>query len=413
MYRSSTIRTRITTPIKTSTGYTFTATDGQALNPAGGVVNFVTGIPATPTAPFSSNGIITESAANGTIGLNNLYIPLNFKNAYVTSWNAVVQQIIPFDSSLQIAYVANHGTRIDIAQNINLPSIYGQGPAYDPFNHLADGVTPTFLKTAQVNQYFVGTSTNYESLQVQLVHRFAKGVAFTSAFTWGKAEGYVTGAQDGALLFFAGPQHRNYSVLDFDRTRNYSQTITYELPAGHGHTYFNHGPLQYALGGWRLSAVIQAVSGLPFTVTGTSATSGTTQTANIVSPYQVTHSVSGAANTAWFNTASFQSVPTCAYTAASPVACPFGNTGRNQFRGPGYFSDNLSLFKSFPIFRESSLETRFDAFNLSNTPAFGLPNSTVTSSSFGRITSTLGSGVGNVNGVGGPRVLQAAVKLSF
>jgi hypothetical protein len=394
-------------PIKTSTAYTNTATDGQALNPAGGVVNFVTGIPATPTAVFGSNGTITESAANGTIGLANLYIPLNFKNPYVASWNAVVQQALPFDSTLQVAYVANHGTRISVAQNINLPSIYGQGAAYDPFN-----VAP-FNKTASVTQYFVGTSTNYQSLQVQFSRRFTKGLAFTSAFTWGKAEGYVTGGQDGALLFFAGPQHRNYSVLDFDRTRNYTQTLTYELPAGHGHKYFSSGPLMYALGGWRVSTIVQAVSGLPFTITGTSATPGTAQTANQTGPYQVTHSVTNAANTTWFNTASFAAVPTCAYTSASPVACPLGTTGRNQFRGPGYFSDNVSLFKSFPIFKESSLETRFDAFNMTNTPSFGQPNSTVTSSSFGKISSTLGSGVGNVNGVGGPRVLQAAVKLTF
>jgi hypothetical protein len=50
---------------------------------------------------------------------------------------------------------------------------------------------------------------------------------------------------------------------------------------------------------------------------------------------------------------------------------------------------------------------------MSNTPAFGLPTASSTSSSFGEITSTLGSGVGNVNGVGGPRVLQAAVKFTF
>ena len=78
-----------------------------------------------------------------------------------------------------------------------------------------------------MTQYFIGTSTNYQSLQVQLAHRFSKGLAFTSAFTWGKAEGYVTSGQDGALLFFAGPQHRNYSVLDFDRKLNFSQTVTY------------------------------------------------------------------------------------------------------------------------------------------------------------------------------------------
>ncbi len=59
-------------PIKTSTGYTNTPTYGPALNPVGGVINFVTGIPATPTVTFPSNGALVESAANGTIGLSNL-----------------------------------------------------------------------------------------------------------------------------------------------------------------------------------------------------------------------------------------------------------------------------------------------------------------------------------------------------
>ena len=72
-------------PIKTSTYYTQHTDIWPALNPAGGVVNFVTGVPATPTVAFGSDGTLAESAANGTIGLANLYIPLNFKNAYVTS----------------------------------------------------------------------------------------------------------------------------------------------------------------------------------------------------------------------------------------------------------------------------------------------------------------------------------------
>ncbi|MES2390950.1 MAG: carboxypeptidase regulatory-like domain-containing protein [Acidobacteriota bacterium] len=406
-------------PIKTSTGYFSNSTYGPAVNPAGGLVNFTTGIPTTPTAAFSSSGTITETAANGTIGLNNLFIPLDFKNAYVSSWNFVVQQALPFDTSLQVAYVANHGTRIDVSQNINLPRIYGQGAAYDPLNHAADGVTPTFLKTAQVNEFFLGYSTNYESLQVQLTHRFNHSVAFTSAFTWGKAENYQTGAQDGALMFWAGPVHRNWAVADFDRKLNYAQTITWELPAGKGHSHFNSGPLMFALGGWKTSAVIQTVSGLPFTISTGSVTTGTTQTVNQTGPFQVTHAVAGGTNAAvqWFNTTTFAAPAACtAYTPTNQVACALGNTGRNQFRGPAYFSDNLSLFKSFPIFREASLEARFDAFNLTNTPAFGLPNGTFNASptsSFGKISGTLGSGVGNVNGVGGPRVLQAGVKILF
>ncbi len=387
-------------PIKTSTFYTNTPTYGPALNPAGGVVNFNTGIPATPTAAFSSAGTLTESAANGTIGLANLYIPLNFRNAYVTSWNAVVQQALPGDSSLQIAYVANHGTRIDVAQNINQPTTYGQSAAFDPFN-------VAFGKTAAVTEYFLGYSTNYESLQVQFNRRFTKGLGFTSALTWGKAQNYQTGAQDGGLLFWSGPVHRNYNLADFDRTLNYEQTITYELPAGKGHRYFSSGIASYVLGGWRTSAIVSALSGLPFTITSTSTTPGTTQTANQTGTYQVTHNTVGG-NTAsyptWFNTASFVAAPTGI----------IGGTQRNQFRGPGYFADNLSIFKVFPIYHERvSLTTRADAFNLSNTPAFGLPGSTVGSSTFGQITSTLGSGTGNVNGVGGPRVLQASAKITF
>jgi hypothetical protein len=54
---------------------------------------------------------------------------------------------------------------------------------------------------------------------------------------------------------------------------------------------------------------------------------------------------------------------------------------------------------------------------LTNTPQFGLPNSgsgsIFTSSNFGQITGTLGSGQGSVNGIGGGRTLQGSLKISF
>lgn len=382
-------------PIKTSSFYTNTPTYGPALDPAGGVVNFTTGVPATPTVKFAADGTLTESAANKLIGLADLYIPLDFRNAYVSSWNVALQQAFSKDMSLQIAYVANHGTRIDVAQNINQPTVYGQSAAFDPLNI-------KFGKTAAVTQFFRGYSTNYQSLQVQLTKRFNHGLAFGSTFTWGKAQNYQTGAQDGGLLFWSGPVRRNYAVADFDRTRNFSQTLTYELPAGHGHRYFSSGPAAYLLGGWKTSVILSAVSGLPFSITTSSLTPGTAQTVNQNATYSVLHKVKNDTSVTWFDPTAF----------SSPTSGIVGNTQRNQFRGPGYFSDNLSLFKSFPIFRESALEARFDAFNLTNTPAFGLPNGSL-GTNLGKISSTLGSGVGNVNGVGGPRVLQAAVKITF
>jgi hypothetical protein len=398
-------------PIKTSTYYTNSATYGAALNPAGGVVNFATGIPATPTVPFTGNGTLTETAANGTIGLANLFIPLNFRNPYVSSWNAVVQQALPHETSVQLAYVANHGTRISIEQNINVPSVYGQSATYDPLNI-------AFGKTAAVTQYFYGSSSNYQSLQVQLTRRFHNNLGYSVAYTFGKAQGYFTSPQTGALFYgLAAPDpHLNYSLLDFDRTNNLSATITYGLPAGEGHRFFSHGAGKYALGGWKVAAVLQGVSGLPFSITGSSLTPGVTQTANQTGPYTVTHGhigVISSSSPTWFNPSSFTAVPNCTYNATTNIACPIGNTGRNKFRGPGYFDDNLSLFKSFPVHEAMAVEARFDAFNMTNTPEFANPTSSITSSNFGKITSTLGSGTGNVNGVGGPRVLQASVKFTF
>jgi hypothetical protein len=383
-------------PIKTSTFYTNTPTYGAALNPIGGYVTFASGIPATPVAVFGADGTLTESAANGTIGLANLYIPLNFKNAYVSSWNAALQQALPGDTSLQLAYVANHGTRIDSSQNINVPSVFGESAAKAPLN-------VEFGKTAAVNQFFRGYSANYQSLQMQLTRRFSKGLAFTTALTWGKAQGYVTSGQDGALLFYSGDTRRNYTVLDFDRTVNWAQTVTYELPFGRNHQWLSDGPAAYILGGWKVSAIVTAVTGLPFTITTSSPTPGTTQTANIgAGGYRVTHAVSGKANVAWFDPTSF----------SSPATNVIGNTQRNQFRGPADFSDNISLFKSFPIKDRINFEIRGDAFNATNTPEFANPV-TALGSTLGRVTGTLGSGVGNVNGVGGPRVLQVAGKVTF
>ena len=329
----------------------------------------------------------------------------------MSSWNAVVQQALSHESSFQIAYVANHGTRISVEQNINVPRVYGQSATFDPLN-------VAFGKTAAVTQFFVNTSSNYNSLQAQMNRRFHNNFGYTVAYTFGKAQGYFTGAQTGGLFYgLAAPDpHLNYSLLDFDRTNNFSSTITYGLPVGQGHRFFNHGAGAYALGGWRVSAVLQGVSGLPFSITGSSLTPGVTQTANATGPYQVTHRHIGVISTGsptWFNPASFTSVPNCTYNPTTQAACPLGNTGRNQFRGPGYFDDNLSLFKSFPIHENWAVEARFDAFNMTNTPEFTNPTSSVTSSNFGKITSTLGSGSGNVNGVGGGRVLQASAKITF
>jgi hypothetical protein len=373
---------------------------------------FQAGFPAPIPIPIPSNGIIPATTP-ALISQGYNVIPLNFKNAYAESWNVAVQQAFRGNLSLQLAYVANHGVDISGNQNINLPSTYGGGDASRP-EYNCVGCPSTSHRTAGTNVLYLPFSSNYQSLQASLTKRLSNGLQFTSAFTWGKAMGYIQG-DDGGLLFFIN-QRRNYAPLDFDRTLNYEQSFTYELPFGRSKSMLNSGVGAVVLGGWQLSGIISVVSGLPFTVQTNGSnlnTPGTTQTGNLTGAYHALHAVGGG-NAHWFDPTAF-STPSGCPTGCTAQTVGVGNTGRNAFRGPGYIQDNFSIFKSFNLYREAAVQTRFDAFQLSNTPQFGLPtsNNCCTATSFGQVTSTLGSGQGSVNGIGGGRTLQASVKFMF
>jgi hypothetical protein len=398
-------------PIRANNSYQPTGSSGftpAVLADGVTVATFQAGFPAPVPVTIPSNGIIQANTPD-LISQVYVYIPKNYKNPYASSWNLVLQQALPWDLSAQLAYVANHGTNISGSQNINQPSTYGGGANSDP-------EFITFKRTAATNQFFLGFSSNYQSLQAQLTKTFSHGLSFTSAFTWGKGLNYIN-ADDGGLQFFIN-WRRNYAPADFDRKFNFEQTFVYELPFGHGHQLMNSGVGDAIFGGWKLSGIISILSGLPFTVTangGTLNTPGTQQTATLNGSF---HKLGGIGpNNPWFDPTVFSQPSGC--TGQSPCNNPgLGNTGRNQFRGPGYVQNNVSVFKAFRVYRESSLEVRLDTFQLSNTPQFVIttaspPNVSITSGSFGAITSTLGSGQGSVNGIGGGRTLQGSIRFSF
>ena len=411
--------------------YNYPVRSNNAYNPSGAspytaavladgstLATFQAGFPAPVPVPIPQNGIIPVTTA--TLAAQNLfYVPLDYKNPYVASWNVAIQQALPYDMSMQIAYVGNHGTGIPSNIDINNPAnIYGGGNASKP-QYNCVGCPSTVHRTAATNKIFQGFSSNFQSLQLQLTKRFAKGLGFTSAFTWGKGLGYVTG-DDGNVIFLSTANlRRNYAPNDFDRKLNFEQSFVYELPAGRGKRYLNSGVGAYVLGGWKLSGTISAVSGLPFSVYangGSLNTPGTAQLANLSGTYKVLGGLGP--NNPWLDVSAFSQPGGCPTTGCSASNVQLGNTGRNQFRGPGFIQNNVSMAKSFPLWREkAALETKLDVFQLSNTPQFAVPNSgsgnLFTSGSFGRITNTLGSGQGSVNGVGGGRSLQASARITF
>ncbi|SDF80243.1 carboxypeptidase regulatory-like domain-containing protein [Terriglobus roseus] len=378
-------------------------------------VTFQSGFPAPVPVVVPTSGIYQIDPSNSL--LNNqtyIYIPQDYHNPYVYSYNFAVQQALPANFSLSIAYVGNHGVRIGAANNINLPDRLNCGTACQPLQI-------KFQHSAGVTQQFIGFSSNYSSLQTTLSRRFTNGLSSNSSYTWGKGLGYQQG-DDGAITFFQDLR-RNYARNDFDRTNSFSQSVTYELPLGKGKKWVNTGFLSQAIGGWKLSGIVLLYSGTPFNVTangGTINTSGWQQNANIVAPFKKLKGIGN--NAYWFDPTSFAQPNGCTgYATATPttVTCPIingvtvGNTGRNAFTGPGLFQNNASIFKTFGLPMEgTTLDVRMDVFQLTNTPQFSNPSNSITSATFGRVTGTTGSGSG-VNGTGGGRSLQLAAIFKF
>jgi hypothetical protein len=86
-----------------------------------------------------------------------------------------------------------------------------------------------------------------------------------------------------------------------------------------------------------------------------------------------------------------------------PASFEFGDVPRltPTLRAPGPRNLDFSAIKNFYFTESLRLQLRGEAFNLSNTPIFGLPNTTVGNPGFGVIGSQANQ----------PRNLQLALKL--
>ena len=93
--------------------------------------------------------------------------------------------------------------------------------------------------------------------------------------------------------------------------------------------------------------------------------------------------------------------------AGSNAACTvfsgqFGNLGRNSLYGPGQFNLDMALTRRFTVGERWKLDFRADFFNMMNHANANNPTTSLSSSTFGEITSFTS-----------PRYIQMAIKLYF
>ena len=312
----------------------------------------------------------------------------NIDRGYVHTWNVAFERRLPYDISVDVAYVGAKGTGGYAALDINAPQTLGGGDNSRPY--------ASFGRFVAVNSWGQRLKTRYNSLQVALNKPFTHGLMFKGAYTLSKAMNESD--NDGrATLTWNTPSElfRNWAPAGFDRRHNFQLGFAYALPwQNNGSGYDGIGSA--IISDWQINGVLAVFSGTPFTVTasGTSLnTPANQQMADLVGTYNVTGEV--APNVAWFETAAF----------AQPTGVRFGNTGRNQFYGPGGYNLDFSIFRVFPVGGSRKLEARWEVANLTNNEVFGNPQGNVTSGTFGQIT--------GINGNYPERMMRLAVRFSF
>lgn len=297
------------------------------------------------------------------------WLPTN-RIPMVSEVNLQVQRQVGVNQSVSLAYVGTFGSNLTRNYNAN-QQLFGLDPA-DPASRM-------FPNLGSITVTDNRGKSNYNSLQAQYERRFTQGFQFLGAFTWSKSIDDSCGALDtcSPQLFSDFGIERGLSELD----QNYRLSLSalYELPIGRGKRWGSNWsrPIDWAIGGWQLNGIYTLQAGLPFSVTDNQFGPGTAR-ADLVG----NASVNPGNILNYINAAAFAAPPTATFGGNTVFTRP-GTSGRNILLGPGLSNVDLSLFKNFAITERIHSELRLQAYNLTNTPHFGQPDSNLPDQSFG------------------------------
>ena len=244
---------------------------------------------------------------------------------------------LPASLLLQAGYVGGEGHHLFDKHQVNLINpVTGERPL------------PEF---SQYGLKANDGNNNFNALQVMLMRRFSNGFLFQSNYMWSH------GITDSSIGAGESVSFQNMSCRSCDRSNSnidvrhtFTLNAVYQLPFGPGKPMLNSGAASHILGGWEMSGIASARTGLPVNISMTRKASqmldGNTssQRPNLVpgeSIYAADQTISQ-----WFNPAAF----------STPAKYTWGNLGRYAAFGPGNFEVDLALQKRFRLTEKYSLD---------------------------------------------------------
>ena len=369
---------------------------------------------------------------------NITWIPRNTRDSYVENYYVAVQRALFKNSLVDVAYVGNHGLKLQGMLNGNQRNVVGTnfaGSTATPVYQRPFGSWPSDI-TEAANQF----SSNYNALQVRYEQRMLGGLTLLNSFTWSHSLDNASASLEGNT---PSPQDANnisaeYGQSDYNTPIINVTSFVYELPYGRGRRFGNsvNGVVDALLGGWQLTGVNTAQAGTPFNLTYTpnAATAASTQITasyrgvNLYRPNRVAgrpltqgRSVRQA-NTGYVQYVNYAALQLPATRNAQGFyQAPFGNLSRNPARTPAFYQTDLDVNKRFAIAEGVKIEFRSELYKRVSQPhqtctcppAGCRERCRVTTGGAPTANTGTPSGGGIVSSTFTPRVVQFALKVLF
>ncbi|MEJ7606250.1 MAG: TonB-dependent receptor [Bryobacteraceae bacterium] len=321
-----------------------------------------------------------EAIRTGKINVFAAFNP-HLQNPYSMNLYLGIQRELSSSVVLETAFVGNRGVKFPLHRVFNaVDRVSGLRP--NP--NLNDG-------------FYVDNSQNtvYASWQSSLRKRYSRNVVGAAHYTWGKAlstgggdiGAYYQGDQDVRTQDFFNPR-ADRGPSSGDVTHYFTMDAVYDLPQ---FAKLSNSLLRQTFGRWQATGIFRANTGEPVTVSQGSALQGSRPDyvgGNAVNPdYRST--------LIYLNRAAFSPVP---IGSASGATLRPGTSGNGEYRGPGQWRIDFSLARNIALKERAQLQIRLDSFNVTNHTNYVGLSTNINSANFGRLTSSRGARVIQLNG---------------
>jgi hypothetical protein len=422
-------------PTLNALGLTGTSLTGNPAAPGIPVAPGVTinGVNDVQTTAINSNAAFNSGFASGaTLAQLQAAVPGFAPPAFFSSgkisnptyvkWNVEVQQALGSKTSFDLNYVGTHGyDELIESSAVN---------AYSPNGALPIPTTAPDTRFGPVTQIYSGGVSNYAGLIATVTRRASYGFSGSASYTWSHALDETTGLFNTPVALFATVPYQldpnnlrlNYGNSDLDIRNNFTATFVWEEPFK-----FQSHWLEATAGGWSLSGTVFARSGLPYSVIDSGAPIANIPPGSgglpanwgvygeLLNPSQ---NFPGCGSPGNIGAGDAHQCLTTSMFTPSGSETTFGS-GRNQFRGPGYFDMDASLMKNFSITERFKFTLGANFFNVLNHPHFAAPENNLQGglAPFGQLYATSPTptsiyGAFQSSGVTG-RLVQIVGKITF